>query len=163
MILKDLGLTVRAWITWHETFGVNCANNFNRCSRRLFYAVKDPGRFVFHAEAVSRPSDRQAKYNDPRANPDGKILDDVWTDIPRLAGTHKERLPDFPTQLPVALLERVVLCASDPGDLVLDPFSGSATAGVAAVRHGRRYLGVEKNPRFAELSRLRLRGEAAPA
>jgi DNA modification methylase len=158
--LKAAGFTVRNWIKWYETFGVNCANKFNRCSRHLFYCVKDPDRFVFHREAVSRPSDRLAKYNDARANPAGKLLDDVWTDIPRLAGTHAERLPDFPTQLPLALLRRVVLCASDPGDLVIDPFNGSGTTGAAAVESGRRYLGIEKEARFAEAARQRLKGVA---
>src|SRR5262249_37632619 len=57
-------LTVRSWIKWYESFGVNCPDNFGRCSRHLFYCVKDPKRFVFHADAVSRLSDRQAKYGD---------------------------------------------------------------------------------------------------
>lgn len=157
--IKRAGFTVRNWVKWYEGFGVNCSGKFNRCTRHLFHAVKGAGRFVFHEDAVSRPSDRQTRYNDARANPSGKLLDDCWFDVPRLAGTHNERLPDFPTQLPIALLSRVVACASDPGDLVIDPFSGSGTTGVAAVRLGRRYLGIERRPRFAELSTLRLKGE----
>jgi hypothetical protein len=56
----------------------------------VFYFVRDPGEFVFngHDPLVRRPSDRQTKYKDPRASKDGKILDDVWDDIPRLSGTH---------------------------------------------------------------------------
>lgn len=155
--LKRLGLTVRNWVKWYETFGVNCAGKFNRTSRHLFYCVKHPRRFVFRADAVRRPSDRQSKYDDARANPDGKVWDDVWQ-IPRLTGTCAERIPEFPTQLPLALLRPVIGCASEPGDLVLDPFSSSATTGVAAVEAGRRYVGVEKNARFVELSTLRLKG-----
>jgi DNA modification methylase len=158
LLLKRAGLTIRNWVIWYETFGVNCANKFNRTKRHLFYTVKNPDRFVFHPDAVSRPSDRQAKYNDARANPDGKILDDVWTDIPRLVGTAAERIPDFPTQLPLALLRRVVACSSDPGDLVIDPFNGSGTTGAACVELGRRYLGIERSEKFAELARLRLKG-----
>jgi DNA modification methylase/ParB-like chromosome segregation protein Spo0J len=145
----------RAWIKWYETFGVNNANNFNRCSRHLFYMVKDPRRLVFNPEAVNRQSARQTLYADKRANPEGKVWDDVWA-IPRLAGTHKERLPDFPTQLPLELLTPIIGCASEPGDLILDPFSGSGTTGTAALRLGRRYIGIEANPKFAEMSRLRL-------
>jgi site-specific DNA-methyltransferase (adenine-specific) len=151
---------IRARITWYETFGVNCANNFNRCSRRLFYCVKDPSRFVFNAAAVNRLSDRQAKYGDSRADPGGKIWDDVWP-IPRLVGTAKERIPDFPTQLPLELVEAVVGCASDPGDLVADPFSGSGTTGAAALRLGRRFIGFEKEAEFVRLSRARLAAQAA--
>ena len=164
VMLTEAGLTRRAWVKWYETFGVNCANNFNRCSRHLFYYVADPKRFVFHAEAVARPSDRQTKYGDKRADPDGKIWDNVWQ-IPRLTGTCRERIPDFPTQLPLAILRAIVGCCSEPGDLVIDPFSGSATTGVAAVELGRRYVGIEKEKRFCKLSRQRLAGTpcAGPA
>jgi site-specific DNA-methyltransferase (adenine-specific) len=159
--IKAAGFTVRNWVKWYETFGVNCQDKFNRCSRHLFYCVKGPARFVFHREAVNRPSDRQAEYDDARADPDGKNWDDVWgvnPELPRVVGTARERLPWFPTQLPEALLTPIVLCATDPGDLVVDPFSGSATSGVVAVRHGRRYLGIEKSKRYVKLSRLRLEG-----
>lgn len=157
VLLKKLGFTVRNWIKWYETFGVNCPKKFSRTSRHIFYAVKDPERFIFNAEAVRRPSDRQTKYSDARANPAGKIWDDVWQ-IPRVVGTSKERMPDFPTQLPMALLEPIVLCSTNPNDLVIDPFSGSGTTGAAAIRNGRRYLGIERCEKFLELSRLRLQG-----
>lgn len=149
---------VRSWVTWYESFGVNCTDKFNRCSRRLFHCVKDPNDFTFNAEAVTRPSDRQTKYNDARANPGGKLLDDVWFDVPRLTGTAAERIPDFPTQLPLALVSRVVACATRPGDLVLDPFSGSGTTGAAALALGRPFAGFEKSKDFARIASLRLKG-----
>lgn len=154
-MLNGIGLHRRAWIKWYETFGVNCANNFNRTSRHLFYYVVDPKHFVFHADAVTRPSDRQAKYNDKRAVGDGKIWDDVWQ-IPRLTGNSAERLPDFPTQLPLALLKPIIGCASDPGDLVVDPVCGSGTTGVAAKMLGRRFTGIEKGEKFWEMATVRL-------
>ena len=163
VLLKRLGLTIRSWIKWFESFGVNCSRNFNRCSRHLFYCLRNPQQFVFHEDAVTRPSDRQTKYADKRAALTGKLWDNVWgiePAIPRLTGTCNERIPDFPTQLPLALLEPIIQCASDPGDLVLDPFSGSGTTGVAAIRHQRRYLGIEKSATFADLARLRLQGIA---
>jgi len=153
--LKATGYTVRSWIKWYETFGVNCSNKFNRTSRHIFYAVKDPAAFVFNPEAVTRPSDRQTKYGDSRASAGGKIWDDVWQ-IPRLTGTCSERIPDFPTQLPLALVEPIVLCASMPGDLVVDPFNGSGTTGVASIRNGRKYVGIEKSESFADMATMRL-------
>jgi site-specific DNA-methyltransferase (adenine-specific) len=153
--LKATGYTVRSWIKWYETFGVNCSNKFNRTSRHIFYAVKDPAAFVFNPEAVTRPSDRQAKYGDSRASAGGKIWDDVWQ-IPRLTGTYSERIPDFPTQLPLALVEPIVLCASMPGDLVVDPFNGSGTTGVASVRNARKYVGIEKSEAFADMASKRI-------
>lgn len=160
--LKRLGFTIRSWIKWFESFGVNCNNNFNRCSRHLFYCVNDPEHFIFNAGAVNRSSDRQTKYDDARADPGGKIWDDVWgitPPIPRIPGTAKERIPEFPTQLPLDLLRAVVGCASDPGDLVVDPFNGSGTTGVAATQLGRRYLGIEKSEQFAALATKRLLAE----
>jgi DNA modification methylase len=156
MMLEDAGLHHRQTITWHETFGVNCTRKFNRCSRPLFWMTKDPKRFVFNADDIRVPSDRQPKYNDRRANPAGKIPDDVWR-FPRVAGTHGERIDGFPTQLPLRLLDRVVRCASDPGDLVIDPFSGSATTGAACLELGRRFVGIELSEDFADKSRRRLR------
>lgn len=160
IILNRLGLHRRAWVKWYETFGVcnSAMSNFSRTSRHLFYCVKDARRYAWDAEPVSRPSDRQARYGDARANPGGKVWDDVWQ-IPRLTGTSAERVPDFPTQLPLDLLLAVVGCSSRPGDLVLDPFSGSGTTGVAALRLGRRYLGIERSPHFARLAGQRLQGE----
>jgi DNA modification methylase/ParB-like chromosome segregation protein Spo0J len=153
--LKATGFTIRSWVKWYETFGVNCSNKFNRTSRHIFYAVKDPSKFVFNPEAVTRPSDRQTKYGDSRAAAGGKIWDDVWQ-IPRLTGTCTERIPDFPTQLPLAMVEPIVLCASMPGDLVVDPFNGSGTTGVASVRNGRKYVGVEKSEQFAGMATKRI-------
>jgi site-specific DNA-methyltransferase (adenine-specific) len=123
--------------------------------------VKDPKNFVFHREPVTRPSARQTIYNDKRANPAGRIWDDCWgvnPPIPRVCGTFHERLEGFPTQLPLALLRPIIGCASNIGDFVVDPFSGSATTGAACIELGRRFLGIERNAEFVKRSRERLDG-----
>lgn len=61
-----------------------------------------------------------------------------------------------PTQKPVELLERIVLASTNPGDLILDPFMGSGTTGVAAIKHGRRFVGIDKESQFVELAEKRL-------
>jgi site-specific DNA-methyltransferase (adenine-specific) len=160
---EECGFYLHQTVIWFESFGVNCSRKFNRCSRPLLWLVKDSKRFVFNSDApeVRRPSDRQAIYKDKRAEPDGKLWDDVWgvnPPVPRLAGTHGERRPEFPTQLPLALLRPIVACASNLGDLVIDPFSGSGTTGHACIELGRRFIGIELSQNFAELSRLRLQG-----
>lgn len=159
LLLTGAGLHRRAWIKWYETFGVCCTNNFNRCSRHILYYVVDPKRFVFNADSryIRRPSDRQAKYNDQRADPDGKLWDDVWT-IPRLVDNAAERIPDFPTQIPLAITRAIVACASEPGDLVVDPFCGSGSTGHAALELHRRFTGIEIGERFLELATVRLAG-----
>jgi site-specific DNA-methyltransferase (adenine-specific) len=167
MMFRGGGLLhLRQRVTWYETFGNNHADGFNRCSRTLLWFVRDPGRFVFNADAVNRPSDRQEKYNDRRADPAGKNWDDVWginPPIPRLTDTCKERIPGFPTQLPLALLRPIIGCCSDPGDSVLDPYCGSATAGEVALELGRRFVGIEENAGYARLASDRLRRAAAEA
>ena len=59
------------------------------------------------------------------------------------------------------LLERIVAASSRPGDLVLDPYAGSGTTGVAATRLGRRWLLVDRNPVAVDIARRRLAGESA--
>jgi DNA modification methylase len=61
---------------------------------------------------------------------------------------------------PPKLIEPMILAGSQPGDLVLDPFSGAGTTGVVALRHGRRYLGIELNPEYVEMSKIRIREDA---
>lgn len=85
----------------------------------------------------------------------GKVVEDYWTDIPALS-VSGERV-GFPTQKPLALLERIILASSNPGDVVLDPFCGCATACVAAEKLERQWVGIDISPKAAELVKLRLR------
>ena len=78
---------------------------------------------------------------------------DVWP-LPAIARWEKS-CGKHPTQKPLALLTRTILAATRPGDWVLDPFAGSSTTGIAASLAGRRYLGIEQEQKFLEMSRLR--------
>jgi len=148
-------MTMRNRITWHETFGVYCHNKFGRCSRPIYYAVKDGRRYTFNREAVLVPSARAEKYGDRRAAADGKkIMGDVWT-ISRVCGTFAERVEGVPTQLPMELVRRIIGVSSNPGDTVLDPFAGSGTTLAAASAMGRHAVGIELNPEYVEIARRR--------
>ena len=81
-------------------------------------------------------------------------LQDLWDDIPPVLGN--ERI-GYPTQKPLALLERIIKASSNGGDVVLDPFCGCATACVAADKLGRQWLGIDISPKAVELVNLRLR------
>lgn len=72
----------------------------------------------------------------------GRALGDVWTDIPPINSRAAERL-GYPTQKPLALLERLISLTTNTGDLVLDPFCGCGTTVDAAVRMGRRWIGID--------------------
>ena len=104
----------------------------------------------------SRPGavPRQKHYLDEL---EGVPLQDVWTDIRALQGTHAERL-GYDTQKPEALLERIVQMCSRPGDLVLDAFAGSGTTAAVAARCGRRWIAVDRSPQACAVIRRRLRG-----
>ena len=170
--LDALGLHLRNWIVWHYTFGVNCSKKFNRSHAHILYYTKDAKRFTFNPDGVRVPSARQTTYADRRANPVGKLPDDTWVLRPqesgdhfradddtwyvsRVCGTFKERT-GHPCQMPEAVLERIVRVASNPGDLVLDPFGGSGTTLAVAKRLGRRFFGVELSEQYADAARRRL-------
>ena len=170
--LDALGLTMRNWIVWHYTFGVNCTRKFNRSHAHIFYYVADPRSFTFNPDGVRVPSARMTTYADRRANPVGKLPDDTWVLRPqetadhfqsesdtwyfsRVCGTFKERT-GHPCQMPEAVLERIIRVASDEGDLVLDPFAGSGTTLAVAKRLRRHYLGMELSEDYAEAVRSRL-------
>lgn len=152
--LDALGLSWRNTVVWHYAFGPHLTRKFGRDHQQLLYYTADPDRFTFNADAVRVPSARQTVYRDRRANPKGRVPGDVWT-FSRVCGTFKERT-GHACQTPLALLERVVLACSDPGDLVLDPFAGSGSTLVVAKRLGRRWLGVEVSPAAAAKIRERL-------
>ncbi len=172
--LDALGMTMRNWIVWHYTFGVHCTKKFTRSHAHILYFVADPKRFTFNADEVRVPSARQTTYADRRANPKGRVPDDTWMLRPqederffepesdtwyvsRICGTFKERT-GHPCQMPEGVLERIVRVASNPGELVLDPFAGSGTTLAVAKRLGRRYLGIELSQEYAEKVRQRLDG-----
>jgi len=82
---------------------------------------------------------------------------DIWAiSTPQKA---EKKHGKHPTQKPLALLERIVLASTDHGDTILDPFTGSSTTGIAAVKHGRRFIGVDTNTEYLELSVKRLKEE----
>ena len=88
----------------------------------------------------------------------GKPLQNLWTDIPRIANTSPERL-GYPTQKPLALLERIIKASSDPDSVVLDPFCGCATALVAAEMHVRQWIGIDLSEKAVQLVVNRLRDQ----
>ena len=86
----------------------------------------------------------------------GRPLQSVWTDINAINSQAKERI-GYPTQKPLALLERIISASSNPGDVVLDPFCGCATACVAAEKLGRKWVGIDISEKAVELVNMRLR------
>jgi hypothetical protein len=156
IIADELGLFLRNWIIWHYTFGQQMKNKFARSHTHILYFVKDKRHFTFNDHAARVISDRQKKYQDKRANPEGKMPDDVWDEYPRVCGTFKERF-DFPCQMPESLLARIIRVSSNEDAWVLDPFCGSGTTPVVAAKLGRRFTGIEISEEYARIAHDRIR------
>jgi len=92
-------------------------------------------------------------------HPFGPLVSDVWTDFHRIK--HNKYRDEHPCQLPVHLLERIILMSTDEGDVVLDPFSGTGTTAIAAKRLGRKYIGFELDQEYAQISESKLLQEEA--
>ena len=86
----------------------------------------------------------------------GNPVDTIWDDVSPVQAHSKERT-NYPTQKPLALLERIIQASSNEGDFVLDPFCGCATACVAAEKLGRQWVGIDLSPKAVELVNIRLR------
>jgi site-specific DNA-methyltransferase (adenine-specific) len=80
----------------------------------------------------------------------------VWRHTCKKGFGHEEHSGRHPTQKPVTLMEALVRDFTDPGDLILDPFAGSGTTGVAAIRLGRRFIGWERDPKYHAVAMKRL-------
>lgn len=112
----------------------------------------DNAGLIFHSNNDTRMPQIK-RYLD--ANP-GRVPSTLWDDIPPVAAHSKERI-GYPTQKPLALLERIIRASSNEGDWVMDPFCGCATACIAAENLGRRWLGIDVSPIAVEMVTMRLR------
>ena len=123
-----------------------------RWTRERMQAAYEAGRVV-----QSSPGGVPAfkRYLDEQP---GRAIDSLWTDIAPLSPNDIEKT-GYPTQKPVALLERIIAASSNPGDVVLDPFCGCATACVAAEKLDRQWLGIDLSSKAVELVNERLRAE----
>ena len=97
-------------------------------------------------------------YSGYRPNEKGKHPEDWWTIQPLMPSDKRERI-GYPTQKPLALLDRIIAASSNPGDMVLDPFCGCATACIAAEQLHRQWVGIDISPKAADLVRQRMRDE----
>jgi site-specific DNA-methyltransferase (adenine-specific) len=87
-------------------------------------------------------------------HPFGPLVSDVWTDIHRVQ--HAGRRDKHPCQLPVGLLDRLILMVTDENDIVLDPFAGTGTTAIAAKRLGRQYIGFELDSQYQSIAEQKL-------
>ncbi len=162
-VFAGLGLRLRNRIIWHFEHGLHCSRRFSGRYETIVWFTKTDD-YVFHLDPVRVPQKYPGKkhFKGPKAgqyscHPLGKNPGDVWV-IPNVKNNHVEKT-EHPCQFPVELVERLVLALSDEADWVLDPFLGTGTTVIAAVRHGRRGVGAEVVPKYVDLARQRIRQE----
>lgn len=149
-----IGLRLHSWVIWYFKFGNYTSRKFSRNHTHLLWFVNGSGSPVWNPSHILVPSERQ-HMGDKRAEASGRVPGSVW-EFPRVCGTHKERMPWHPTQLPEALLDRIILCCTRAGDTVWDPFAGTGVTGVVAARRDRRAILCERSPRYTAGIRNRL-------
>jgi DNA modification methylase len=137
---------------WYEWMGYQPPERGWRYKQETMQKLHDENRIYYPANKAQRP--QLKRYLDENK---GGPVGSNWTDIPSLNATARESL-GYPTQKPLALLERIISCASNPGDVVLDPFCGCGTAVHAAQNLGRQWLGIDITHLAIALIETRLRG-----
>lgn len=153
-IVAALDLHFQQEIVWVKPNRPSPSNiRFTTRSERWMWLTKAPRGHTFNLDAVRTPlSENQGK--DVRNNPLGSNPTDIW-DFAPVWGNSKDR-PDHPCPFPLPMIERIILVATNPGQTVLDPFMGSGTTGVAALKHGREFVGIEKEPAYLATAANRL-------
>ncbi|HWK46825.1 MAG TPA: site-specific DNA-methyltransferase [Stellaceae bacterium] len=147
-ILQDLGYWILNDIVWRKTNPMPNfrGRRFTNAHETLIWCARDQqSRYTFNYDALKALNDELQMRSD-------------WL-IPLCGGPERLKLDGrkaHPTQKPEALLHRVLLTASRPGDVVLDPFFGTGTTGAVARRLGRHYIGFEREAGYAELARQRI-------
>lgn len=148
MALEQEGFKILNNITWQKTNpppNLAC-KTFTHSTETILWAKKDlkKSKYLFN-------------YHDMKIENGGKQMKDVWTGS--LTKPSEKKQGKHPTQKPLYLLERIIKASTKPNDIVLDPFAGSSTTGVACKRLDRKYIGIEIDTNFIELSKRRLNNE----
>lgn len=175
-IFAKYGLTLRNRIIWRFNFGQNLNRRFSgRYETILWFTKGDDYKFNLDPVRVPQlyPGKRHAMSKksvagQPSGNPKGKNPSDYWEfsaerdfrdnpiwDIPNVKNNHPEKT-DHPCQFPIELAERCVLALTEKGDFVLDPFVGTGASILAAVKHGRTGLGIDKDAGFVSIANKRI-------
>jgi adenine-specific DNA-methyltransferase len=159
-VFADLGLKLRNRIVWHFEHGLHCSRRLSGRYETILWFTKGDN-YLFNLDPIRVPQKYPGKkyFKGPKAgqyscNPLGKNPGDVWT-IPNVKSNHVEKT-GHPCQFPVELIERLVLALSREDDWVLDPFLGTGTSVIAAVRHQRRGIGAELIQKYIEIAKSRI-------
>jgi len=159
-LFKVHGLQLRNRIVWTYGHGLHCQKRFSGRHETILWFTKSKD-YTFNLDMVRVPSKYPDKkyFKGPRqgeisGNPLGKNPSDVW-DIPNVKANHVEKT-EHPCQFPVGLVERLVLSLTDKGENVLDPYLGSGSTAIAAVKNDRNAYGCDLVSSYVNVARKRI-------
>ncbi|MCH3950788.1 MAG: site-specific DNA-methyltransferase [Acidaminococcus sp.] len=143
--LEQEGFKIINNITWQKTnpppnLGCRC---FTHSTETILWAQKN-----------DKKAHHIFNYLEMKEENGGKQMKDVWTGP--LTPQNEKKLGKHPTQKPLYLLNRIIRACCQKGNVVLDPFCGSSTTGVAAIQNQCKYIGIDSNEEYLELSKRRL-------
>ncbi len=141
MALEEEGFKIINNITWQKTNpppNLAC-KTFTHSTETILWAKKDlkKSKYTFNYDIM-----KELNGN--------KQMKDVWTTS--LTKPSEKRQGKHPTQKPLEILERIILASTEENDLILDPFCGSSTTGIAAIKLNREYIGIDNEKEFLDLS-----------
>lgn len=141
-------------IIWAYDYGARSRSRWPAKHDNILWYAKNPGRYTFNYDAIDRVPYMAPSLVGPEKAARGKTLTDVWWNT-IVSPTGKEKT-GYPTQKPLAIVERIVRVHSRRGDTVLDFFAGSGTTGEAAAKQGRRFILCDNNPQALDVMKRRL-------
>ena len=141
-------------IIWAYDYGARTKKKWPPKHDNILWYAKDPDNYIFNYDEIERIPYMAPGLVGPEKAARGKTPTDTWWHT-IVSPTGKEKT-GYPTQKPLGILKRIVQASSRPGDMVLDFFAGSGTAGAAAHQLGRKFILIDNNPEALEVMRRRL-------
>lgn len=172
-LFKELGMRLRNRIIWHFDHGLHATKRFSGRYEVLLWFTKGD-EYTFNLDPVRIPSKYPGKLHykgekagQPSGNPLGKNPSDYWRiicqewedgriEIPNVKSNHPEKT-EHPCQFPIELIERCVLALTNENDWVLDPFGGVGSSVIAAIKHNRRGMMIDRDVTYTALAAERVK------
>jgi site-specific DNA-methyltransferase (adenine-specific) len=143
-------------IIWSYDYGGRGKRTWPRKHDNILWYVKDVNSYTFNYDAIDRLPYMAPELVTPEKRERGKIPTDVWWNT--IVPTNGKERTGYPTQKPLAIIDRIVKVHSNPNDTILDFFAGSGTLGVSSYKHDRKFILIDENEQAIEVMKKRFIG-----
>lgn len=161
LLWDKISMYLQQEIVWHYKAGVAAKKYLSPRNEKILWYVKNPDAYTFNLDEIRDPDvlyPNQKKNGRLRCNSIGKNPSDVWDIAKVTSGTNRasNERSKHPAQFPLDMIDRLVKGFTNENDLILDPFIGSGTVAVSALRHNRYYIGFEINEAYCRIAAERI-------